>query len=41
MGSAVPRKQAAQPIWPQPLGAQNEFEIEMEWDVREFLIDGL
>ena len=34
-------RRAARPIWPQPIGTQNEVEIEMEMDVREFLIGGL
>ena len=40
-GSAAVGRRAARPIWPQPIGAQNEVEIEMEMDVREFLIGGL
>jgi hypothetical protein len=40
-GSVAPGGRAARPIWPQPIGTQNEVEIEMELDVREFLIGGL
>jgi len=40
-GSAASRRSAARPIWPQPIGTWNEVEIEMEMDVREFLIGGL
>jgi hypothetical protein len=41
MGSVAPGERTARPIWPQPIGTQNEVEIEMEMDVREFLICGL
>jgi hypothetical protein len=40
-GSVAQGRRAARPIWPQPIGTQNEVEIEMELDVREFLIGGL